>query len=152
MPVSSPSSSTRSPTPGRPATWTLARRPEGGRPAAGDAVGADTGVLADLAGAVDVVVANPPYIPDGARPVDPEVADHDPEFALYGGGADGLDVPRGVVSSARGLLRAGGLLVMEHGDAQGARARRLLDATDWNDVRTAEDLTGRPRALVARRR
>jgi release factor glutamine methyltransferase len=118
----------------------------------GDAVGADTGVLADLAGAVDVVVANPPYIPDGARPVDPEVADHDPELALYGGGADGLDVPRGVLASARGLLRAGGMLVMEHGDAQGSRARRLVEGPDWYDVRTAEDLTGRPRALVARRR
>jgi release factor glutamine methyltransferase len=118
----------------------------------GDAVRADSGVLADLAGAVDVVVANPPYIPDGARPVDPEVADHDPGFALYGGGVDGLDVPRGVVSSAHGLLKARGLLVMEHGDAQGLRARRLVEGSDWNDVRTAEDLTGRPRALVARRR
>jgi release factor glutamine methyltransferase len=118
----------------------------------GDAVGADTGVAADLAGAVDVVVANPPYIPDGARPVDPEVADHDPRLALYGGGADGLGVPRGVVASARGLLKAAGLLVMEHGDAQGLRARRLVEGPDWYDVRTAEDLTGRPRALIARRR
>jgi release factor glutamine methyltransferase len=117
----------------------------------GDAVRADTGVLADLAGAVDVVVANPPYIPDGARPVDPEVADHDPRLALYGGGEDGLVVPRGVVASARGLLKAGGLLVMEHGDAQGPRARRLVEGPDWHDVRTAEDLTGRPRALLARR-
>jgi release factor glutamine methyltransferase len=117
----------------------------------GDAVRADSGVLADLAGAVDVVVANPPYIPDGARPVDPEVADHDPRLALYGGGEDGLVVPRGVVASARGLLKAGGLLVMEHGDAQGPRARRLVEGPDWHDVRTAEDLTGRPRALLARR-
>jgi len=118
---------------------------------AGDAVRAHAGVLADLAGAVDVVVANPPYIPDGARPVDPEVADHDPTVALYGGGADGLDVPRGVVDAAHGLLRPGGLLVMEHGDAQGASARRLVEGPDWHDVRTAEDLTGRPRALLARR-
>ena len=118
---------------------------------AGDAVRAHAGVLADLAGAVDVVVANPPYIPDGARPVDPEVADHDPTVALYGGGADGLDVPRGVVAAAHGLLRPGGLLVMEHGDAQGASARRLVEGPDWHDVRTAEDLTGRPRALLARR-
>src|SRR4051794_37447978 len=118
----------------------------------GDAVGADTGVVADLAGAADVVIANPPYIPDGARPVDPEVADHDPGVALYGGGLDGLDVPRGVVASARGLLKAGGLFVMEHGDAQGPPARRLVEGPDWHDVRTAEDLTGRPRALLARRK
>jgi release factor glutamine methyltransferase len=117
----------------------------------GDAVGADTGVAADLAGTVDVVVANPPYIPPGSRPVDPEVADHDPPVALYGGGDDGLAVPRGVVASAAGLLRPGGLLVMEHADGQGPGARRLVDGPGWRDVRTAEDLTGRPRALVARR-
>ena len=57
--------------------------------------------LADLAGQVDVVVSNPPYVPPGQQPVDPEVRDHDPEVALYGGGADGLAVPRAVV--ARGV-------------------------------------------------
>src|SRR4051812_18307012 len=74
----------------------------------GDAVGADTGVLAALAGAVDVVVANPPYIPDGARPVYVEVAEHDPATALYGGGEDGLGIARAVVAAAAGLLRPGG--------------------------------------------
>jgi release factor glutamine methyltransferase len=117
----------------------------------GDAVGADTGVVADLAGAVDVLVANPPYIPAGARPVDPEVADHDPPLALYGGGDDGLAVPRGVVAAAAGLLRPGGLLVMEHADTQGPATRALVAGPGWRDVRTADDLTGRPRALVARR-
>jgi release factor glutamine methyltransferase len=118
----------------------------------GDAVGADTGVAADLAGTVHVVVANPPYIPSGARPVDPEVADHDPPRALYGGGADGLDVPRGVVAAAAGLLVPGGLLVMEHADGQGQATRALVAGPGWDDVRTVADLTGRPRALVARRR
>ena len=117
----------------------------------GNAVHAETGVLADLAGAVDVVVANPPYIPPGSRPVDPEVADHDPPVALYGGGDDGLAVPRGVVASAAGLLRPGGLLVMEHADGQGAAARALVGGSGWQDVRTVDDLTGRARALVARR-
>lgn len=117
----------------------------------GNAVRSDSGVLADLAGVVDVVVTNPPYIPDGARPVDPEVADHDPRVALYGGGADGLDVPRAVVTAAAGLLRGGGLLVLEHGDAQGQAARRLVEVPGWHDVVTREDLTGRARALLARR-
>jgi release factor glutamine methyltransferase len=117
----------------------------------GNAVGADAGVLADLAGTVDVVAANPPYIPPGSRPVDPEVADHDPPIALYGGGDDGLAVPRGVVASAAGLLRPGGLLVMEHADGQGPAARALVGGPGWRDVRTVEDLAGRPRALVARR-
>jgi release factor glutamine methyltransferase len=116
-----------------------------------DAVGSDTRALADLAGAVDVVVANPPYIPDGARPVDPEVADHDPRIALYGGGSDGLGVPRGVVAAAAGLLHPGGLLVLEHGEMQGPEVRRLVAGPGWRDGETAEDLTGRPRALLARR-
>ena len=117
----------------------------------GDAVGADTGAAADVAGDVDVLVANPPYIPPGSRPVDPEVADHDPPMALYGGGDDGLAVPRGVVAAAAGLLRPGGLLVMEHADGQGPGTRALVTRPGWGDVRSADDLTGRPRALVARR-
>ena len=118
---------------------------------AGDAVGADRGVLADLAGEVEVVVANPPYIPAGARPVEPEVAEHDPPGALYGGGEDGLDVPRGVVRAAAALLAPGGLLVMEHADAQGPATRLLAGPPDWTGAVTRTDLAGRPRVLVARR-
>jgi len=119
---------------------------------AGDVAGADGGVLADLAGAVDVVVANPPYIPSWAVPLDPEVAEHDPRIALYGGGDDGLTVPAAVVRAAAGLLRPGGVLVMEHGDLQGAAVRALARAVDgWAGVVTEPDLTGRDRALVARR-
>ena len=119
---------------------------------AGDAVGADTGVLADLAGRVDVVVANPPYIPSGAVPVDPEVAEHDPRVALYGGGTDGLDVPRAVVRAAAALLVPGGLLIMEHADTQGPATRALAAGPGWSQVATREDLTGRPRVLLARAR
>jgi release factor glutamine methyltransferase len=72
-------------------------------------------------------------------------------MALYGGGDDGLAVPRGVVAAAAGLLRPGGLLVMEHADGQGPGTRALVTRPGWRDVRTADDLTGRPRALVARR-
>src|SRR5699024_6685579 len=67
-----------------------------------DATAATT--LADLAGAVDVVVANPPYIPPDAVPQDLEVREHDPDLALYGGGPDGLEVPRGVLATATRLL------------------------------------------------
>ncbi len=116
----------------------------------GSAVDAHTGVLADLAGGVDVVVANPPYIPPGARPLEPEVADHDPEAALYGGGQDGLAVPAGVVRAARGLLVPGGLLVMEHADTQGPATRALVDGAGWGPARTVADLAGRPRVLRVR--
>lgn len=52
-----------------------------------------------------MVVSNPPYIPVGAVPVDPEVRDHDPALALYGGSADGLAIPLAVAARAAVLLR-----------------------------------------------
>lgn len=79
------------------------------------------GPLAKLAGNAAVVVTNPPYIPDSAVPRDPEVRNHDPHRALYGG-PDGLDVVRGLVTAAAVLLRQGGLFVVEHADSQGVDA------------------------------
>ena len=104
----------------------------------------------DLEGEVDVVVANPPYIPSGAEPIDPEVRDHDPRLALYGGSEDGLAIPRLVAARASSLLRHGGVLVMEHGDGQGESLPRALLATgSWSHVEDRDDLTGRPRAAYA---
>ena len=114
---------------------------------------APDGALADLAGRVDVVVANPPYIPPGAVPVDVEVAEHDPAAALYGGGEDGLAIPAAVGEAAWLLRRPGGLLLMEHADVQGPATRALTtEFGAWDDVRTLPDLTGRDRILHARRR
>jgi release factor glutamine methyltransferase len=118
---------------------------------AGDAIRSDSHVLADLAGAVDVLVANPPYIPPDAEPTEPEVRDHDPALALYGGGDDGLATARGVIAAAARLLKPGGAFVMEHGDRQGPATRALLSGSGWCDVATMRDLAGRDRALVARR-
>lgn len=112
---------------------------------------ADPRLLAELAAGVDVVVANPPYIPPDAEPLDPEVRDHDPAAALYGGGVDGLDVPRLVVAAAARLLRPGGWLVMEHGDEQGPAVRALVHAAGGFDrIATRPDLTGRDRFVTAR--
>jgi release factor glutamine methyltransferase len=109
-------------------------------------------LLAELAGTVDVLVSNPPYIPPDAVPADPEVRDHDPTRALYGGGADGLDVPRLVLAAAARLLRDGGLVVMEHGDEQGPAVRALAAATGgFTAIATHQDLTGRDRYVTARR-
>lgn len=118
---------------------------------AGDVTRADEGLLADVVGRADVVLANPPYIPPGMVPTEPEVRDHDPEVALYGGGTDGLEVPRAVVACAAALLRPGGVLAMEHADVQGDSARALAAGAGWTDARTLTDLAGRPRTLVARR-
>ncbi|MGB7983426.1 MAG: peptide chain release factor N(5)-glutamine methyltransferase [Candidatus Nanopelagicales bacterium] len=129
-----------------------------------DATGAALpgGPLAHLAGLVDVVVSNPPYVPDAAIPREPEVCEHDPAVALYGG-TDGLDVVRALVEQAALLLRPGGLLVVEHADVQGEdagpgglpgllRAHRDPDEHDeaaWTDVSDHLDLSGRPRHTLA---
>ncbi|MCA1782416.1 MAG: peptide chain release factor N(5)-glutamine methyltransferase [Intrasporangiaceae bacterium] len=104
-------------------------------------------------GSVDVVVSNPPYIPTAMVPVEPEVRDHDPDAALYGGSADGLRIPLAVAGRAAALLRPGGLFVMEHADTQGeALPRRLRGSECWTDIEDHPDLTGRPRYVTARRR
>ncbi|GAA3664656.1 peptide chain release factor N(5)-glutamine methyltransferase [Microbacterium marinilacus] len=104
--------------------------------------------FADLDGTVDVVVSNPPYVPDDAIPRDPEVRLHDPEAALYGG-PDGLDVVRQLSHVGRRLLRAGGTLVIEHGELQGTQIRELLTADGWRAAATHPDLTLRDRTTTA---
>ncbi len=101
-------------------------------------------------GTVDVVVSNPPYVPDGAR-VPREVADHDPPLALWGG-PDGLDVVRGLLRTAARLLRPGGALGIEHADQQGEALPALVRAAGgWAEVADHRDLAGRPRFTTARR-
>jgi release factor glutamine methyltransferase len=96
---------------------------------------------------VDLVVSNPPYIPDAMVPRDPEVAEHDPRLALFGG-EDGLDVIRCVVERARELLKPGGRVLIEHAEVQGRAVREVLDGFD--DVATYQDLTGRDRVTGGR--
>jgi release factor glutamine methyltransferase len=105
----------------------------------------------DLDGAVDVVVANPPYIPVGAVVRDPEVATHDPSLALWSG-ADGLDAMRVLEVVAARLLRPGGTVVAEHADLQGSSAPEVFRHTGrWVDVQDHRDLAGRDRYLTATR-
>ena len=106
----------------------------------------------ELAGGVDVVTCNPPYIPEGQVPVDPEVRDHDPELALYGGSADGLAIPATMAARAADLLRPVGVLVMEHADVQGPSLLRALAAhAFWASATDHPDLTGRQRVVTATR-
>jgi release factor glutamine methyltransferase len=132
---------------------------------AADATGVATagGALEHLRGSVDVVVTNPPYVPEDAIPREPEVRDHDPDLALYGG-PDGLEVVRPLAQQAALLLRPGGLLLVEHADVQGEdagesgvpavlRAQRDPDRSNpghaWRDVIDHLDLAGRPRHTAA---
>ncbi|HSI92213.1 MAG TPA: HemK/PrmC family methyltransferase [Jiangellaceae bacterium] len=110
-----------------------------------------SGCLAGFDARLDVVAANPPYVPTGARIRDPEVAAHDPAAALWAG-ADGLAAFRVLERTAARLLRPGGLVVAEHADVQGESAPAVFAATGrWADVTDHADLTGRPRYLTARR-
>ncbi|MEO3809665.1 peptide chain release factor N(5)-glutamine methyltransferase [Sphaerisporangium sp. B11E5] len=107
--------------------------------------------LPELNGRVDLVVSNPPYIPPGAVPRDPEVRDYDPSRALYGSGDDGLDEVRAVERTARRLLRPGGLVAVEHSDQQGSDVYLVFsEDRGWRDTRDHEDLAGRDRFVTAR--
>ncbi|WP_020575210.1 peptide chain release factor N(5)-glutamine methyltransferase [Actinopolymorpha alba] len=106
----------------------------------------------ELDGQVDLVVANPPYIPlEAWESVEREVRDHDPALALWSGD-DGLDAIRMVERTAGRLLRPGGLVVVEHADVQGESAPAVFAASGgWAEVRDHLDLAGRPRFATARR-
>ncbi|MGO2658813.1 peptide chain release factor N(5)-glutamine methyltransferase [Mycetocola reblochoni] len=106
--------------------------------------------LDELDGTVDLVLSNPPYVPDDAIPRDPEVRLHDPELALYGG-PDGLDVVRVLAVRGAELLKPGRLLAIEHGERQGEQIRELLTAAGWSEATTIPDLSGRDRVTHARR-
>jgi release factor glutamine methyltransferase len=97
----------------------------------------------------DVVIANPPYIPD-SQELPRDVADHEPAVALFGG-ADGMKSPRLFISTAGRLLKQGGFLAIEHHEDQGGAIADVLSA-DFTDILLHQDLTGRPRFTTAVRR
>jgi release factor glutamine methyltransferase len=97
----------------------------------------------------DVVIANPPYIPD-SQELPRDVADHEPAFALFGG-VDGMKSPRLFISTASRILKSGGFLAIEHHEEQGASIADVL-RMDFTDILLHQDLTGRPRFTTAVRR
>lgn len=102
-----------------------------------------------LAGGVDAVVSNPPYVVDDGTTTAPEVVDHDPATALWGGGDDGTRLPREIIAAAAHVLADGGLLVLEHADTQGALLREASIAAGFAQVTTHADYTGRDRFTTA---
>ena len=97
----------------------------------------------------DVVIANPPYIPDNeALPKD--VATHEPAVALFGG-PDGMRTPRLFVSAAARLLKPGGFLAIEHHETQAEEVGDVL-TLEFEDILPHKDLNGRPRFTTAVRR
>jgi release factor glutamine methyltransferase len=113
-----------------------------------DVTGPD--LLPELDGSVDLLVANPPYIPDGAV-LEPEVAEHDPSHALFGG-PDGMAVIDAIVDLAARWLRDGGRCAVEHDDTTAARTVEAFTRTGrFDDVVSRRDLTRRPRFVTAAR-
>lgn len=96
-------------------------------------------------GTFDIVAANPPYIPQQAIPKDPEVRDHDPDLALYGGSDDGLLIPSQITTRAYSLLAPGGFFICEHAETQGEAMRQVLQLAGFIEIESIRDLTGRPR-------
>lgn len=129
-----------------------ARRNRAGR--AVDLIAADVtapGLLKEHDGTVDLVVSNPPYIPDGAA-LDPEVAEHDPAHALFGG-PDGMQIIAPIVTLAARLLRPGGLAAVEHDDDTAAQTVALFESSGaFAEVTSRRDLAGRPRFVTAVRK
>ena len=104
--------------------------------------------LGFLDGLVDVVVTNPPYVPADEMPTQPE-ASADPHSALYGGSADGLDIPCQIIRRSLTLLRPGGTLLMEHSPSQDEALRTYAASLGMVEVSTSTDLAGRMRFLRA---
>jgi release factor glutamine methyltransferase len=111
---------------------------------AGDVL--DPQVWADLAGTVDLVTVNPPYVPAGTS-VPPEV-DADPAEAVFAG-ADGLDLVRPLVAVLARLVRPGGSVAIEHDDGHGEVVPQLLRDGGFVAVADHPDLAGRPRFATA---
>jgi len=97
----------------------------------------------------DVVIANPPYIPQ-AQKLPRDVEAFEPHIALFGG-PTGLEIPQIFINAAARLLKPQGVLVIEHGEEQGDEIAKLLDV-DFFEVASHDDLVGRPRWSSAVRR
>lgn len=102
-------------------------------------------------GELELVVANPPYIPDGVwRELEPVVREHEPRMALSSG-ADGLEAIRAIAAGATAALAPGGWLLLEHHHDQSPAVLALLEAAGLQSMQAHCDLEGRARFASARR-
>jgi len=100
--------------------------------------------------AFDLIISNPPYIPEGMRESLPaEVRDFEPAGALFAG-PEGLDLIRRIVAGAPGHLADGGWLVLEVDESHAGRVEEMLAGEGWTGVEVFQDLAGRPRVVRAR--
>ncbi len=107
--------------------------------------------LSAARGGFALIVSNPPYVdPAEASSLEPEVGEHEPAEALFGG-ADGTETSIRFLHQVAERLLPGGLCVFEHGFAQGERLREAAAAAGLRDARTIKDMAGLDRVLVARK-
>jgi release factor glutamine methyltransferase len=97
----------------------------------------------------DVVIANPPYIPDGQE-LPKDVAEHEPAIALFGG-EDGMTIPRRFINAAARLLKSGGFFAIEHHESQPIDIAAAM-LSDFENIQCHNDLVGRPRFTTGTRR
>ena len=104
--------------------------------------------LSGIRGHFDLIVSNPPYVPESAAPsLAPEVVAHEPHMALFGG-ADGLAAIRAILETAQRCLAPGGALILEFGFGQEPDVVSLASQCRWRLRRVREDLQGIPRTIV----
>jgi release factor glutamine methyltransferase len=105
----------------------------------------------DVLAPVDLIVSNPPYVPESYRhQLEADVRDFEPAAALFASG-DGLDVIREIVRRAPGSLRPGGRLIMEIGIGQSPDVSAVIRAAGLELLEIRPDLQGIPRTVIARR-
>ena len=110
-----------------------------------DATAGDT--LADWNGTVDLLVTNPPYVPE-TPDLEPEVY-HDPHNAVFAG-ADGMGVITGLIPTIARLVRPGGKLAIEHDDSTSEVVQAALARHGgFEQIAALQDLTGTPRLVTA---
>jgi release factor glutamine methyltransferase len=101
-------------------------------------------LLSHLEHRVDLLIANPPYVPAGDKKLQPEYAEHHPAMAIYSG-SDGLNVIREILRCSARLLRPGGSLGIEHGEDQGKTVPDLVTASGfYREVVDHRDQQQRP--------
>ncbi len=107
----------------------------------------------DLQGTVDVIAANPPYIPAGdLAGLQPEVRDFEPELALIGG-REGTEIGAAIIAQAPLFLKQGGTLIMEMGMGQTAAFSTIIKETGrYKTLEIVKDLAGIERVIVARKK
>jgi release factor glutamine methyltransferase len=111
-----------------------------------------TSLLEGIPGPFDLIVANPPYVPEAFRgTLSPDVRDHEPAVALFGSGEDGLDQVRALLSDVPSRLVSGGSLLMEFGFEQGDAIRGAARSAGLVVIEVLRDLQGHERTLVAQR-